>query len=106
MMARKKQTEMAGLIGRQTEIASPAHDVVLHGISPELSGLIVMARKSAAFDMLVDQRVHLAEVNSKLQGLMKSSAKNQGSVMEQYLGMKTALERNMDLIFATFMERK
>lgn len=70
------------------------------GISPELAQFISIVQKATAFDFVVAQRAKLAEVNKKLQALTKSSSKKDSQVVSQYLGMRTELQRSIDMVLA------
>lgn len=69
-------------------------------ISPELSEFISVVQKATAFDFVVAQRAQLAEINKKLQALTKLSGKKNALVVSQYLGMRTELQRSIDMILA------
>lgn len=82
---------------------APSEQIVMHGISPELTGFMEMARKAHALDLLAEHHALLDKVNSDIKELAgKTRGKaDGGQIMSQYLGQKQALERSIQLIWAT-----
>lgn len=94
---------MAKLPQKRLPAPPPSEQIIMHGISPELTGFLDMARKAHAMDLLTEHHALLDEVNRNIKDLAgKSRGKaDGGQIMSQYLGQKQAIERSIQLIWAT-----
>lgn len=78
-----------------------SEQIIMHGISPELTEFLDMARKAHAMDLLTEHHAMLDDVNRKINELAGKIRGKPNAVMSQYLGQKQAIERSIQMIWAT-----